>query len=640
MAALEAWEVKKKDVIRQLDLLDATELTEICGMLAITVPPAKAGKQSDIFNLIMAHIISDDVANSGDQGLSLFTDVDVRLKDMVSKKVKLEDRKQAIVTAEVTQHGASSNGGLLKNSNQVSGTMPSSGNAAGGSGADDLAVRLHSLNFNRNKDFKVHGGFVASGDSPISYSNLKFQIENGREQGYNDNQIMSGIVLAMKPNSKVKSYFESCPRRMPMVEFLRHVKSHYKLSDSSTLLTQLSGLVQGPSQKVQEFIDQLAQLRNDAITISEEEGNPLDPEMVKRRFRHALSVGLRKETIRVEIQAILKNEAITDVELGEQVQLIEAREEEHEKKMEESTRKGKGVSVNFMSAEERSAESRAIFDELGKLSTMVNEISVSKSSEVTLLKEQMAQMENRLSELGGSWNAGHVGYDGATYFDNCGGYYGGDPGNSRGGGHGNRGGGQGSRGASFVSRGGGFVANRGGGFGFNRGGGSFAGNGGHGGRRGGNRNNNRGGYNDYRGGYHGYGNNYDTSYDDYYQNDSYYDNNDWNNYDNTYDNNYNNGYAFDSSKRGAFGGNRGSGGNRGGTGGNRGAMRGGQTDPASRGGNRGGNRGGHAGGRGGHSGGKKFPFKCEECHKTGAHCTHCTYCGESDHKWANCPKNS
>ena len=75
MAALEAWEVKKKDVIRQLDLLDATELTEICGMLAITVPVAKAGKQSDIFNLIMAHIISDDVANSVDQGLSLFTDV-------------------------------------------------------------------------------------------------------------------------------------------------------------------------------------------------------------------------------------------------------------------------------------------------------------------------------------------------------------------------------------------------------------------------------------------------------------------------------------------------------------------------------------------------------------------------------------
>ena len=143
MAALEPWEVKKKDVIRQLDLLDATELTEICGMLTITVPVTKAGKQSDIFNLIMAHIISDEVANSDDQGLSLFTDVDVRLKDMLSKKVDLEDRKQASITAEVTQYGSSSNGGLLKNSNQSSYTMSSLANAAVRSGADDLAVRLH-----------------------------------------------------------------------------------------------------------------------------------------------------------------------------------------------------------------------------------------------------------------------------------------------------------------------------------------------------------------------------------------------------------------------------------------------------------------------------------------------------------------
>ena len=76
--ALEPWEVKKREVIRQLDLLGATELTEICGMLSITVPIAKAGKQSDIYNLIMAHIISDPVANSDDQGLALFTDIDTR----------------------------------------------------------------------------------------------------------------------------------------------------------------------------------------------------------------------------------------------------------------------------------------------------------------------------------------------------------------------------------------------------------------------------------------------------------------------------------------------------------------------------------------------------------------------------------
>ena len=640
--ALEPWEVKKREVIRQLDLLGATELTEICGMLSITVPLAKAGKQSDVYNLIMAHIISDPVSNSDDQGLALFTDMDTRLKQILSKKeVKMEDGK-TVVTAEVLQSGGSAHGGLLNNANtNLGGTIPRSSNAAHGSGASDAGVRPKSNRF--LKEFKVQGGFVASGDNPISYSNLKFQIEDGRDSGYNDREIMSGIIYAMKPNSKVRSYFVSAPR-MEMDVFLRHVKSHYKLTDSSTLLTQLSGLVQGPNQKVQEFIDQLAQLRNDIITISEEEGNPLDPEMVKRRFRHVISVGLRKETIRVEIQALLKNENLTDVELGEQVQLIEAREEEHEKKMEES-RKNKGASVNNMSADERSAESKAILDELSNIRATVNELSVSKSGEVNVLKNQMAQMENRLRDLGGgSWNSdfhGYMGHDGTTYYNDSsrGGYFGGDFVVNRGAGHGNRGGGQGSRGGSFYNRGGSFVSNRGG---------NFGGNGGHGSRRG---NMNHGNFAHHRGGFHGSGSGSynDGSYNNYYPNDSY---GEWNSYDSGYENTYNDGYAaagysggFDSrggassGNRGAFGGNRGGfSGSRGVSGGSRGS---GNDRGRSRGsGHFGGNRGGNRGGRGGHHGGtKKFLYKCEECQKTDAHCNHCTYCGESDHKWINCTKN-
>ena len=211
--------------------------------------------------------------------------------------------------------------------------------------------------------------------------------------------------------------------------------------------------MQGEEQEVQEYIDQIARLRNDIITISQEEGRPIDPQLVKDRYLHAISVGLRKETIRLEIQSLIKsNPDILDVELGAQVQKIVTREKEHEKKMEEAKQKSKAkVNQVTFAVAERSEESQALFDKLGKIEAKVNEISTTKTDEIDALRQQMFLMQNRQEELGamagigsfGYGNQGWQGHDGATYYTNAyGGYdgYGGYTGHrGRGrGGHGSR----------------------------------------------------------------------------------------------------------------------------------------------------------------------------------------------------------
>ena len=65
-------------------------------------------------------------------------------------------------------------------------------------------------------------------------------------------------------------------------------------------------------------------------------------------------------------------------------------------------------------------------EQLSKITAQVNELSVSKSSEITVLKQQMFLLQNRLEELGeasgvrdgNSWQ----GQDGTTYFNNNDGY--------------------------------------------------------------------------------------------------------------------------------------------------------------------------------------------------------------------------
>ena len=640
---MDPWEEKKIEVSQQLLLLDETQLTTVCGPLSIVVPPAKKGNRSAILSLIMRHINSELIEESNDRGLDLFEQLDTQMKGMLADRIKVEaDTKKTLaqINTNTTEASSSSSGKTTPVSNSSKG-VHNSGTTVGGDSTPtasgvDSTVRLH---LNRLREFKIHGGFVASGENPIAYSNLKFQMEEAAELNYTEKEIMSGVIRAIKPNSYLRQYLES-ERNLTMEVFLVHIKNHYALQDSNTLMTTMEGSKQSANQKAQEYITQMAQLRNNIITISEEEGNPRDPIAVRKRFLHAVLVGLRRDTVRLEVQALLKAKPdISDQELGSEVQLIMAREEEHEKR--HGPGAGKDVSVNSMKAEEKSAESKAVFTELSKILARVNAIESSNSAESLALKKNMQQLEKRLAVLNvgdnpEQWSTeGQVGQDGTTYFESPAhgfgyeeGYDGGNYAVKRGAYGGNRGNSYAQRGGvNMGNRGGGQVGNYGDGFSNNQA---------------------------WQGGYCGDGFS--------------------NSYDGGQTGNYNDGFSGGGGFQGRGGGynrGRGRGGghnknrgggfqNRGGGNGNRGGGNGGNQggNDGSRGGrngsNRGGNnqnrggfnnnyRGGFNGNRGGSNRGgysnRPFNLKCEECIKTDAYCQHCTICGESDHKWASCPKN-
>ena len=469
--------------------------------------------------------------------------------------------------------------------------------SGGGAAAPGGPVHYHLKGL---REFKIHGGFVASGDAPISYSNLKFQMDDGRDsQKFTEREIMSGVIRAIKPNSVLRQYLES-ERNMGMKDFLQHIKNHYKLSNSGELLTSLAASVQGPDQSVQEYIDQVARLRNDIITISQEEGKPIDAQMVKDRYLHAITVGLMKETVRLEIQSLVKsNPDISDVDLGAYVQKVVARETEHEKKMEEARRKSKGASVNKVATGEHSEENQAIFNELGKIAATVNEISTTKSDEISELKQQMFLLQNRQEELcsmaaGGNygyWDPGWQGQDGTTYYNTN---------NNNGFGNNNYGF------SGFAGNTGGGQMNRGYGNGYSRQGG---------GNNRGNFSNNRGNFSNNRGNRGNFSNNrggHNGNQQNVNQNQQNQKNLNKNNGNQNQQNN--GGQQVGSGNRGGFNGGRG------GRGGNRGGF---------------GNRG-----RGGHNGsGGRIPVKCQECQLSGAFCTHCSNCGDANHKYRDCPEN-
>ena len=430
---MEDWERKKESVLQQLNLLNCEELGALCGTLKITIPATKLGKRSLTFNLVSRYINSEEIEDSDDQGLAIFTGIDDQLKEMISKRMKDEKplefkQQQGVATVEVVEHGSgdssrtnynansissstshlpvqdvanpigNAGGGVLSNSSVNDGVVASATRENGGSatiavnnstsgGDRSVRVKLTKL-----QEFKIHGGFVATGDNPISYSNLKYQMEEGEAHGYEPKEIMAGVIRAIKPNSKLRKFLESSGL-MPIEDFLRHIKNHYDLEDSDSVLTKLSETLQGANQEVKEYLAEMMDIRNNVMTLSREEGFPLPVDMVRRRFLKAVALGLTEDSVRLEFQAFLnkvedEKRVVTDLELSDKIKLIDARNKEHKKKM------GNKVGTNAVSV--ASKQDGAVMAALSKISARVEELAVTRNDSVAaagsrILTEQFSR---------------------------------------------------------------------------------------------------------------------------------------------------------------------------------------------------------------------------------------------------------
>ena len=181
---MDDWEIRKESVLQQLHLLDAVELATVCASHQITIPPGKVGKKSLIYNLLSRYINSEDVEDSDDQGLALFTDMDEQLKAILSKRVKGETAAvQEIITETTTTTGTgdSSKANMASTPQrhaeqhsappqQQQRIVPSTSSATSSADVEAILTNNQSggrLRFTKLKEFKIHGGFVATGQEIV-----------------------------------------------------------------------------------------------------------------------------------------------------------------------------------------------------------------------------------------------------------------------------------------------------------------------------------------------------------------------------------------------------------------------------------------------------------------------------------------
>ena len=392
-------ELAKQEVLVLLPKLSEQDLTEVCTGLSLVMKDGKKEKKQAMRNAIRRYMCSEEMEELTDEGLSIFQKLKDNIEDMLQDqmeeeaKSKLEDLKQAIDnTLSSGSKGGIGMGGFEKGHDgfgitcsdpncQIEGCGDKKPIGGGGPqltrtlGGPPLSTHAPQPNryssIHKLREFKIVGGTIG-GDKGLDFSSLCYQMREGLEN-YSEKEVMSGVIKAIQVGSSLKRYLEG-QGRLSFVDFKGILKWHYNVKDSATLLDEMVCSVQEPKQKLLNYVLKMMALRDEILEVTKDEDCPLSEVWVKRRFTDSLLSGLRKPTIRLEMQALMKEEK-TDPVILKEVNLLMAKEEENAKKLGKSGVKG---DVNSLG---------------------VDEVPAGWKEERKKDKEQQQKMENTLAVL-------------------------------------------------------------------------------------------------------------------------------------------------------------------------------------------------------------------------------------------------
>ena len=194
------------------------------------------------------------------------------------------------------------------------------------------------------KDFKIDGGVIGGEKNSLDYCSLRFQMEEGLHQGYTEKEVRTGVIKSIKAGTVTRRYFERKAHTLTHQEFLKTLRTLYDNSDTNDLVDELIERVQEKGETEKEYLMAMFELRDNINEVTQGDEEPLGKKFVQKRMLRAISVGLRKDTVRLEMQDSFKDVKKSDNQLLAEVKEVVSRDTENKKKM-----KRGGVNVNALS---------------------------------------------------------------------------------------------------------------------------------------------------------------------------------------------------------------------------------------------------------------------------------------------------
>ncbi len=391
-------DVVEAEIFECLPLCAIQELEGLFEVIGKVLPETAKGKKNQLLKLLYKHLTV--LEESEDNGFATLQLLHKKLTEKANEDDKVEgkvvteemvDTKAKVGTDDkVTQEDTLKKLGELLMSSLSSGASPifNEPKPVGKREKERVTEYVH-----RYQTLKLNGK-IAADKGNMTFTDLKFQVQNATKQGYPDESIRSAIITAVE-DEDLKLYLER-KTEIPIDDIIDFLRPHFIQKDSSVYFNELSNAMQKPGQTSLKFAQSLLSLKELIVELSKEEGEPLDESRLSKQVMKTLYSGIKNTNIRTEIRESCRGlNNITDFELMKIVTAASMSEEERENKF------GQGKNVSQVSADtpDSVCESKSVNNKKKEnlLPAQVQELKVSHQKEISALKNQFeqAQVQNK-----------------------------------------------------------------------------------------------------------------------------------------------------------------------------------------------------------------------------------------------------
>lgn len=362
------------EVLNWVATQDVNVVEEVFRVIPLDISPSIKGKKRKLLKTLFSYLDSLEEIDGGDGGYSVFLAIK---QFMDSKTIDLEESSISDVNVDcVKKENNESQSDNFDNSKYLSETKLGK-----------------TVDLMRWKEFKISGTIAGKGDNKISYTSLSYQIEEGKRQGFSEQQICGAIVKAIAPGNHLRTYLESRKFKslQPVIEILR---SHFKEKDSSAVFTELSNATQQVNETCFEYVTRLLCLREKVFILSREENCPYDNERLKKTFFHTMFTGMRNVHIRNELRELCRDKK----NLGDELLMkfvAEAIQNDSERN-EKLTSSRKMAGLNLVETEQ--IDKNVIKDVKKNPFSEIENLRTSHQNEMSALKAELLEIKTVLKD--------------------------------------------------------------------------------------------------------------------------------------------------------------------------------------------------------------------------------------------------
>ena len=140
------------------------------------------------------------------------------------------------------------------------------------------------------------------------------QINECLENGYQESEIVFGVIRAMVPGLQLRSFLE-CRPSVPLKRLRKILHSHFREKSAAELYQELTNMTQRPDEDALSFLLRTFELRSKVCLASGEEGSlQYDEVLVNGLTGHTIETGLspENENIRSQVRRFIKTPATRD----------------------------------------------------------------------------------------------------------------------------------------------------------------------------------------------------------------------------------------------------------------------------------------------------------------------------------------